>query len=222
MYFKSFHHLFLYFFLWCFSYSQRLFCFLGTTSSGEGVQQSVSLGDRPATGGGDLASSYFDQIRYIWKKQHDIALFSGPVERRWQVVSTLSIMAQEVSGSGGRDRSRDDGGLHGNATCWLPHALHVHATLYELGTQETAPAWRFVTTLTGLLHPMYFSASFWFPWLTNCMLAVFLSVLLSHKPTMPLPFKLLPQRPQDSTPRLCGPIHANHTLHTNRSGSANR
>lgn len=49
-------------------------------------------------------------------------------------------MAQEVSSTRGRDRVGDDGGLHGNASCRLPDALHVHAALYELDAQETSPA----------------------------------------------------------------------------------
>lgn len=149
-------------------------CFSGTAGSGEGVQQPLSLRDRPTARGGDLWSCCFDQIQYFLKKDcvNCVTLFFLPVtvEWGWQVFSTLSIMAQEVSSTWGRGRVGDDGRLHGNTACRLSNALHVHAALYEFDAQETSPAWRCFTKYnTNVLQKS----------LLLCNFSFFLSVCLS-------------------------------------------
>lgn len=133
----------------------RVCCFTGTAGSGEGVQQHLSLGDRPAARGGDIWS--FDQIQYFQKEGQlcDLVFLPVTVEWGWQDFSTLSVMAQEVSSTWGRSRVGDDGRLHGNAACRLPDALHVHAAFYEFNAQETSPAWRWFTRL--LSFPFFWS-----------------------------------------------------------------
>lgn len=125
--------------------------------------------------------------------------FPVPIEWGWQVFSTLSILAQEVQSTWGGDRAGDDGGLHGNATCWIPNALHVYAALYEFNAQETSPAWRCVKNLLCFsFYCVYLCAcpSFCLWWLTNCTLCPVHPARPSPLPATPCP------APPTAPPRL--------------------
>lgn len=147
-----------------FAYNVTSFClteefyFSGTAGFGARVQQHVSPGDGPSIGRGDLCTpsrqipstvTFSSQAGTEQLKSCNV-LFSLPAGWRWKIISTLSILAQEIQSSRGRGGPGDDGRLHGNATRRLPHAIHVYASLYEFGSQEATPTWRFVI-LTSLL-----------------------------------------------------------------------